>query len=459
MPNDSTLLVKGPDTGPVRPAAETAGLHQVVVVGGGAGGLELATKLGNKLGKRGKAAVTLIDKKRTHLWKPLLHEIAAGSMDLGVHEIDYLAQAHWHGFRYRIGELIDIDRVQRRVHVGAWVDDEGKFVTSARSFPYDTLIIAVGSLTNDFGTPGVKEFAISLETPAEAARFNRRLVNACIRAHAQSTALLPGQLQVAIIGAGATGTELAAELHRTTRELVAFGLDRIDPARDIKIHLLEAAERILPALPERLSAAAGDLLLQLNVAVRTNARVAEVMADGVRLASGEVIPAELVVWAAGVKAPDVLKDIGGLETNRINQLVVRPTLQTTRDDDIFAIGDCGQCPWPGRTHAVPPRAQAAHQQATHMVGQIKRRLAGKALKDWHYRDLGSLVSLGEYSTVGNLMGGLAGKSLFIEGYFARMMYKSLYKMHELALHGPLKVGLDTVARLITRRTEPHVKLH
>jgi NADH dehydrogenase len=94
-----------------------------------------------------------------------------------------------------------------------------------------------------------------------------------------------------------------------------------------------------------------------------------------------------------------------------------------------------------------------------MVGQIRRRLAGRPLRDWHYRDFGSLVSLGEYTTVGNLMGFLVGKSLFIEGLFARLMYKSLYKLHELALHGPVKVALDTMARIITRRTEPQVKLH
>ena len=132
------------------------------------------------------------------------------------------------------------------------------------------------------------------------------------------------------------------------------------------------------------------------------------------------IPAELVVWAAGVKAPDVLKDIAGLETNRINQLVVRPTLQTTRDDDIFAIGDCAACPWPGQPgQTVPPRAQAAHQQASHLVKQMPRRLAGQPLQPWRYRDFGSLVSLGDYSTVGNLMGKLVGGNLFIEGLFAR----------------------------------------
>ena len=224
--------------------------------------------------------------------------------------------------------------------------------------------------------------------------------------------------------------------------------------------LIEAADRILPALPPRLSDAATTLLSKLNVNVRTSARVAEVLPDGVRLASGEVIPAELVVWAAGVKAPDFLKDLGGLETNRINQLVVLPTLQTTRDENIFAIGDCAACPWLGKEGAqVPPRAQAAHQQASHMVKQVKNRLHHQPPAPWRYRDFGSLVSLGEYSVVGNLMGGLSGGNLWIEGWFARMMYLSLYKMHELALHGFWKVTLDTAARMITRRTEPHVKLH
>ena len=434
-------------------------LHRIVVVGGGAGGLELATRLGNKLGRRGKAHITLIDKARRHLWKPLLHEIAAGSMDEDMHAIDYLAQAYWHGFVYRSGALAGIDRVRRVVQVAPFVDDDGKLVTPRREVGYDTLVIAIGSLTNDFATPGVKAHAIALETAEEAARFHSRLVNACIRASTQSEPLRPEQLQVAIIGAGATGTELAAELHKTTRQLVAYGLDSIDPDRDIKIHLIEAAPRILPQLPERLAEAAGKLLEGLKVRVHTGAPVAEVLADGVRLANGTLIPAELVVWAAGVKAPDVLKDIAGLETNRLNQLVVRGTLQTTRDDAIFAIGDCAACPWPGHDRPVPPRAQAAHQQASHLAKQLPRRIAGEPLAEWRYRDFGSLVSLGHYSTVGSLMGKLIGGNLFIEGVFAGLMYKSLYKMHQLALHGPTKVSLDTVARLITRRTEPHVKLH
>src|SRR5882672_4552674 len=440
-------------------ATPPPGTHRIVIVGGGAGGLELATALGDRMAKRGRAHVTLVERARTHFWKPHLHEIAAGSVDLHARATDYLAQSFWHGFRYRIGEMVGLDRARREVHVAPFVDEDGDRVTMARTFGYDTLVLAIGSYTNDFGTPGVAAHAIALETPIQADRFHRRLVNACIRAHAQDTPLRPEQGQVAIIGAGATGVELAAELHKATRTLVSYGLDRIDPERDIKLNLIEAGPRILPALPERISRAADKLLKELDVHVRVGARVTSLTENAVHLASGETIAAELMVWAAGVKAPDVLRDLDGLESNSINQLLVLPTLQTTRDESIFAIGDCAAAPWVGQKGLVPPRAQAAHQQASHMVGQIRRRLRGQPLEPWRYRDFGSLVSLGAYSTVGNLMGALIGGSLWVEGIFARMMYLSLYKMHEVALHGIWKTALGSASRLLTRSTEPRIKLH
>ena len=439
------------------PAAD--GRHQIVIVGGGAGGLELATALGDTLGRRGHAAITLVDKTRAHVWKPQLHVIAAGSMDIGRHEIDYLAQSHWHHFGYRVGEMTGLDRSAREVQIAGFVDAEGNAVTPAQRIRYDTLVVAVGSESNDFGTPGVREHALKLESAEDARRFNQRLINACIRAHTQTEPLRREQLQLAIIGAGATGVELSAELHRTTRELVAFGLDRIEPDKDIRLNLIEAADRVLPALPAALSQATEGLLRELGVAVHTSSKVAEVLHDGVRLEDGRILPAELVVWAAGIQAPGFLADLDGLESNRLRQLVVRNTLQTTRDDAVFALGDCAACPWPDKGGNVPPRAQAAHQQASHLARQLRRRLVGQPLREWRYRDFGSLVSLGEYSTVGNLMGGLIGGSLTIQGGFARLMYLSLYKMHELALHGAGKVALETLARMITRRTEPHVKLH
>jgi NADH dehydrogenase len=445
---------------PIPPRAHGPGdkLHEIIVVGGGAAGLELVTKLGDTLGKRGQARITLVESTRTHIWKPLLHSIAAGGMRRSQHELNYLAQAHWHHFICRLGALSGIDRESREILTAATTDDEGREVTPPRRFPYDTLVLAVGSVTNDFGTPGAAKFAIPLETPEQATRFNKRLVNACLRANAQPEPVRPGQLHVAIIGAGATGTELAAELHRTVREVVAYGMTRLVPERDIKIILIEAAPRILPALPERMSKATADLLESLDVHIRANARVAEVRADGVVLADGDFIPSELVVWSAGVKGPEFLKNLG-LETNRINQIVVHPTLQTTTDPNIFAIGDCAACPREGFPQGVPPRAQAAHQEASHMVKQINLRLDGQALKPFVYRDFGSLVSLGKYSTVGNLMGFAIGRSMFIEGYFARLMYRSLYAMHLAALHGHRSTLWQMLATLVTRRPEPSVKLH
>ena len=442
-------------------------VHKIVIVGGGAGGLELATKLGNRYGsaKPGaqKISVTLVDKNRTHIWKPKLHEVAAGIMDLADQELDYIAQAHWNHFAFRIGELIDIDREKKEIRIGPFLDDMGQSVTPERLIPYDTLIIAIGSLTNDFGTPGVEKYAQRLESLADAKRFHLRMINACLRAESQYAPLALNQLKVAIIGAGATGVELAAELHRTTRQVISYGMDRVNPDKDMKVILIEAAPRILPALPERVSAAAQTLLADLGVEVITGAKVEAVYSDKLRLSDGVEIPAELIVWAAGVKAPDFLHEIAGLESNRANQLVVLPTLQTTRDSHIFAMGDCAACPWPeangGKGGIVPPRAQAAHQQASHLFAQIENLVQGKPLKAYRYRDFGSLVSLGKFSSVGSMMGGLIGGSLMIDGFFAKIMYLSLYKLHQLALHGWVKVILDTISRLIHRRTDSIVKLH
>jgi NADH dehydrogenase len=413
------------------------------------------------LGKRERAIITLVDMSATHLWKPLLHEVAAGSMDLDEHEIEYMAQARWHHFNFRLGAMEGLNRNMRELYLAPTYDDDGEILIPRRTMRYDTLIMALGSVSNDFGVPGVKEHCISLDTQAEAVMFHKRLINACIRAQVQETGMPVAQLNVAIIGAGATGVELAAELHNTTRELAAYGLDRIEPDRDVKLSIVEAAPRVLSALPEELSLEVQRQLGKLNVSLELGERVTKVDEKGVHTQSGRIVPAQLIVWAAGIKAPDFLKDLDGLETNWANQLVVEPTLQTTRDGNIFALGDCAACPLPGKAGnaLVPPRAQAAHQQASMLVKTINHRLKGRPLPEYKYRDFGSLVNLGKYTTVGNLMGSLTGGALFIQGTIAGLMYRSLYKMHLYALHGFSKVFLDTLARMITRRTQPRVKLH
>lgn len=429
-------------------------MPRIVVVGGGAGGLELVTKLGDTLGRSGRAHITLVDRSRTHLWKPLLHEVAAGSMDIHQHQLNYLAQARWHRFTFTLGALAGIDRERREIIVASVRDEDGVEILPERRVRYDTLVIAIGSESNDFGTPGVREHAFTIDQAWQANLFHRRLVNACFRANFAADGSI---FHIAIVGAGATGVELAAELHNTIRVLTAYGLEHFDPEKQIRIAIVEAGPRILPGLPEYIAEETLRILEALDIEVLIGEKVVGITTDAVKTATGREVAARFTVWAAGIRCADVLRETG-LEVDRINRLVVKPTLETTQDSYIFALGDCAACPWT-EGKLVPPRAQAAHQQASHLVGTIKRRLAGKAAKPFHYRDFGSLISLGHYTTVGQLMGFLGGGRLRVEGFLAKLFYISLYRLHIWALYGFWRMALDTLARLIKRQTEPKVKLH
>jgi NADH dehydrogenase len=431
--------------------------HHIVIVGGGAGGLVLATKLGNRLGRRGRAQITLIDNALTHIWKPLLHEVAVGTMGPHNDDVNYLGHARDHHFAFQPGRMDGLDREKRLVHLAPILDPDGEEVTPAREIAYDTLVIAVGSTSNDFAIPGVAEYCLYLDSYQQADRFQQRLLSICMRAQYEPDRPPGKVLRIAIVGAGATGVELSAEMHKALRHLSDYGLDRIDVTRDVEISLIEAAPRVLPNLPERLSEATAKELKKLGIQIHTDEIVVSVSHDGITTRSGHFLPAEIKVWSAGVKAADFLRDIGGLETNRINQLVVLDTLQTTRDSDVFAIGDCADCPQPGSDRAVPPRAQAAYQQAMLLAETLEGRLKGRPPRHFVYRDYGSLISL-SYSSVGNLMGNLLG-SVMLEGLIARLAYLSLYKKHQLALHGFVWVAFATLANLIKRRTEPRLKLH
>ncbi len=430
--------------------------HHIVIVGGGAGGLELATRLGRTLGKRKRARITLVDVNLTHIWKPLLHEVAAGSLNTTDNELNYLAQAKWNHFDFQLGRLTGLDRNANTIQLAATLDNKGNELVPARSLKYDTLVLAVGSLTNDFGTPGASEHCIFLDCLQNAQHFHQRLLGEYLSAHTRDGN--NEQVSVAIVGAGATGVELAAELRNAARMLSDYGLDHIRP-ENMHISILEAGPRILPALSDKLATTAHKELLKLGVNIRLGAQVKEVTAEGFITADGELIPATLKVWAAGVRAPAFLRELDGLETNRINQLVVETTLQTTRDANIFAMGDCAACPLePGSPHNVPPRAQSAHQQAGLLVKSLALRLQGKPLPHYQYRDYGSLISLSSFTAVGNLMGGFM-HNVNLEGWMARIFYISLYRMHQMVLYGRFRTLLLMLGDRIGKRTHPKMKLH
>lgn len=427
--------------------------HKIVIVGGGAAGLELATSLGKKFGKKGLAEVVLIDASSTHIWKPLLHEVAAGTLD-EAEQVEYLAQAYRNHFRFRLGKMEGLNRAKKEIYVSPTYGQNGEELIPSRTFEYDTLVMAVGSVSNSFNIKGVAEHCMFLDSTSQAFKFQKQLVESYIKSHVGKNKNSNKPLSIAIVGAGATGVELSAELHEVTRLLAVFGLDQ---AGDVKITIIEAANQLLPALPPKLANATQRQLIKLGIDLKLGRRVIEVTPSGISTHDGEFIEADLKVWAAGIKAPDWFKQLDGLETNRINQLVVDEYLRTA-DPAIFAIGDCAACPWPGHEHNVPPRAQAAHQQATTLGKTIANRLAGKEPIKYVYHDYGSLVSLGKYTTVGNLMGNLMG-SVTIGGFIARVVYLSLYKMHQVAIHGYFRTLMLTLSNLFRRSAYAKIKMH
>ncbi|WP_336796069.1 NAD(P)/FAD-dependent oxidoreductase [Erwinia aphidicola] len=433
----------------------TTPMKKIVIIGGGAGGLELATQLGHKLGRKKKAQITLVDRNHSHLWKPLLHEVATGSLDEGIDGLSYLAHAHKHGFSFQLGTLINLDRENSRLQLAEIRDAQGEVLVPERELAYDTLVMALGSTSNDFGTPGVKDNCIFLDNPHQARRFHNEMLNLFLKFSASEGT--QEKVNIAIVGGGATGVELSAELHNAVKQLHSYGYKGLDN-QALNVTLVEAGERILPALPPRISSAAHQELSKIGVRVLTQTMVTSADKKGLNTKSGEFIEADLMVWAAGIKAPDFMKDLGGLETNRINQLVVEPTLQTTRDPNIYAIGDCASCALPSGGF-VPPRAQSAHQMASRVLANILAEMKGQPQKPYVYKDHGSLVSLSRFSTVGSLMGNLMRGSMMVEGRIARFVYISLYRMHQVALHGYFKTGLMMLVGSINRVIRPRMKLH
>ena len=241
---------------------------QIVVVGGGAGGLELATRLGRRYRRNPGVDVLLVDRNRTHIWKPLLHEVAAGSLDANLDEVGYGAHGHRWGFRFFLGTLEAIDRGRREIVIAPMRDDDGSELLARQRIPYDHLVMAVGSVTNDFGTSGVRAHCVFLDQRQDAERFRQRLLNHCLRVSRAGAAsdAKDAQVEIAIVGGGATGVELAAELFDAAAALRQYGLEGFDEHR-LRVTLLEAGPRILPALPKKLAAAAHEELESLGVRI------------------------------------------------------------------------------------------------------------------------------------------------------------------------------------------------
>ncbi|AXV67372.1 NAD(P)/FAD-dependent oxidoreductase [Pseudoalteromonas lipolytica] len=428
---------------------------KIVIVGGGAGGLELATQLGHKLGKKRQADILLIDKNRSHIWKPLLHEVATGSIDADLDGVVYSAHAAKHHYNFQLGSFCHLDSTNKTITLSELKDELGHRILPQRHVSYDYLVLAIGSVSNDFNTPGVKDHCFYLDSNQQAERFQHALLDNFTRLHQDDD---PQQaLTIAIVGGGATGVELSAELYHVSDMLKMYGLDKMT-AKRLHIDLIEAGPRILPALPERIANSAKRELVKLGVTVRESTQVKEATENSFITNNDTIIKADIMVWAAGVKAPDFIKDIGIFELTRNNQIKVNQYLQSSVDETIFVIGDC--CAFTQDDGSqVPPRAQSAHQMAQCVEKNLLATLKNNPLSVFTYSDHGSLVNLSRYSTVGSLMGNLTSNSFFIEGKIARFMYISLYRMHQRAIHGSAKTFALWISEKVLRVVRPKMKLH
>lgn len=193
----------------------------------------------------------------------------------------------------------------------------------------------------------------------------------------------------------------------------------------------------------------------MGIAVRTGIAVRQATQNGVADGAGNMIPADVIVWTAGVKAAPFLRDIDGLECNRVGQLIVKSTLQTTRDPAVFAIGDCAECPMaPGSAARVAALAQAAHQQAELLARSLPHRLTGTPLLDFRFRDRGTLISIASRNTFGRVFG-----NRIIEGALARFFYVSLYRVHQAALYGYWRTAWLMLGSFLAQASRPKLKLH
>lgn len=422
----------------------------IVIVGGGVAGMEIATQLGNRLGRSQKAIITLIDKDSSHIWKPILHKIAAGTNDLSQQQVSFVAHASQHYFTYSPGEMSGLDRKKKLIYLEPITMLDGSVAVEKRTVHYDILIMAVGSCANDFNIPGISQFCYFIDSRIQARMFNR-----LVRMHLFRCAMNDDPLTVSVVGGGATGVELVAELAQLVEIAESY---RFDLNKKIHINLIENGPRLLAAFPEKISRAVEEQLKKLGINVLNNTQVTSAEKEGLHLSDGQFLKSSLMVWAAGVKGPDFLRHMDNLATAKNNMLCVKPTLQTTLDDSIFAIGDCASCMDASQNAPLPPTAQVAHQQASYLIKEIPRYLEGKPIPPFVYRHLGGIVSLGKYNAFGSLGKYGVFPGGFIQGKIAQYTYDFIYRSHQKRLHGILKGYLLWLAERINKIIRPQARL-
>ena len=405
-----------------------------MVVGAGFGGLRAARAL-----RRAPVDVILVDRNNYHLFQPLLYQVATAGLE--PEEIAKPVRAilrRQKNLEFRLLDVTGIDFAARRV------------LTSGRPIAYDYLIVAVGARTSYFGLADVERHGFSLKDIPDAVRLRNQVLECFERAMLEPD---PEQrralLTFVVVGGGPTGVEMAGALSELVRLVLVKDYPRLN-LKDVRILLLEAGDRLLAAMPPRLSEAAARTLWRKHVEVRHGATVAGYDGTTARLKSGEIIPAHTLIWAAGVQVADLVGRLG-LPTGRLGRAHVEPTLQLAAHPEVFLVGDAAyleanQIPLP---MMAPPAMQMGQTAATN----IRRLLAGKPAIPFRYRDPGTLATIGRNAAVARIHG------ISFTGFPAWVVWLVVHILQLIGFRNKLFVLInwawdyffyDRAVRLITR---------
>ncbi len=421
--------------------------HQVVILGGGFGGLVAAQTL-----KRANVEITLLDKRNFHLFQPLLYQVATGSLSPA--EIAAPLRAvlrHQKNVEVLLGEAVDIDPSGKQV-----------ILADGGIFPYDTLIIATGSQTSYYGKDEWRENAPSLKTIEEATAMRHKMLYAFERAErAETEEEARAWLNFVIVGAGATGLELAGALAEIAHETLKHDFRRIRP-QEARIILMEGGPRVLSAYPEDLSAKAEKLVRNLKVEVMLGAFATSIDANGVAYQHGDVaghIPARTVLWAGGVTATPFARKVAerlNAETDRVGRFKVNPDLTLPNHPEIFVVGDLALS-FDEHGKQLPGVAQVAIQGGRHAGKAIKVRLNGRPVPPFKYFDKGDMAVIGRAAAVASVFGfHVSGFLAWFIWVFIHLIYIVEFQSRILVMidWGFLYLSFSRRARLITGELSP-----
>lgn len=423
-------------------------MKRILIVGGGVSGLALANRLSARLGRSRKADIALVDHSPMHVWKPMLHEFAAGTAEPADKGINFPVQAKRAGFRFIPGTLTRIDSASQAIDVSlpGSIGKGGQ----VRRFEFDRLVLGVGGRANDFGTRGAKEHCWLVDDLKSAMALNDAL-----RAEILERAFSNEEIRIAIVGGGATGVELAAEIRKLLAIGSTYGIEHLESL--LNVTLIEANERILKAFDPVSAQRVGESLKSLGVRIECERRVAEVDADGFVFGDGSRINAAIKVWAAGVAASPSLKTLEAAEFNGAGQVLVDKHLRVKGVSNIFAMGDCCSLTPDGGERPLPASAQVASQQAAFLATALTADLDDKALPEFQYEDRGGLVSLGMYGTFGSLPQKGFVPEILISGRWARMIHPLFFRVHMFQLLGIWRGSLIWLRDRLTVLLHPGIR--